>query len=100
MTNKIINLHTDYTQFASNYQLCLPLEMGIQLKQNDPVRLLSELLEALDYSKLIATHSKKGTNPALPPVVMFKVFIYAHLRRHYSTRMKNFVMIAWPANGS
>ena len=86
MPNKIINLHTDYTQFESNYQLCLPLEMGIQLKQDDPVRLLSELLEALDYSKLIATYAKKGTNPALPPVIMFKVFVYAYLRGHYSTR--------------
>lgn len=104
MTKKLINLHSDYTQFNSNYQLCLPLNYEAQIKKDDPVRLLNELLEGLNYTKLIATYSDLGTNPALPPVVMFKIFIYAYLRGVYSTRkmaelVYDSVACQWLLNG-
>lgn len=46
-------LHTkNYTQSNAYYQLVLPLNYEVLIPENDSVRLLSQLLEGLNYEKL------------------------------------------------
>ena len=50
------------------------------------MRLLNEILEGLNYSRLNATYSTKGRKPGVPPIIMFKILIFASMCRCYSSR--------------
>lgn len=54
--------------------------------KNDSVRLLSQVLEGLDYSILNEAYSTKGRKPAVPPDILFKILVYAYLSNIYSSR--------------
>ena len=85
MTSKIIN-HKNYTQFQDSYQLVLPLNLEGLIPDDDSVRLLSHVLEGLDYTELYAAYSSKGRKPALEPITMFKILVYAYSENIYSSR--------------
>lgn len=59
----------------------------IMIPKNDSVRLLSKVLEKLDYKKLHKTYSHLGRKPALSPKKFFKILVYAYMNNIYSTRM-------------
>ena len=84
MSSKIIN-HKNYTEFREVYQLKLPLELDGLVPDNDSVRLLSRILEELNYDKLYQAYSAKGRNPAVDPKTMFKILVYAYSQDLYST---------------
>ena len=75
-----------YTQSNECYQLVLPLNYEVLIPQNDSVRLLSQLLEGLNYEKPNQTYSSTGRKPAVEPRIMFKVLIYAYMNNIYSSR--------------
>ena len=75
----------DYTQNTMEYQLKLPLELDGFVPCDDSVRLLSQILEELDYTKLYQAYSAKGRNPVVDPKTMFKVLAYAYSQNIYST---------------
>jgi len=52
---------------------------------DDSVRLLSQKLEGLNYSKLYQAYSVKGRKPAVDPKIMFKVLTYAYMNGIYTT---------------
>ena len=52
---------------------------------DDSVRLLSQILEGLDYNKLYQAYSIKGRKPAVDPKTMFKVLTYAYMNGIYTT---------------
>ena len=79
LTNK------NYTEFQPVYQLKLPLELDILIPVNDSVRLLSQMLEGLDYTKLYQAYSVKGRKPAVEPQIMFKVLTYAYMNGIYTS---------------
>lgn len=54
--------------------------------ENDPVRLLSQVLEGLDFSILNCAYSTRGRKPAVPPEILFKILVYAYLNNIYSNR--------------
>ena len=85
MTSNVIN-HKDYTQFKDSYQLVLPLNLEGLIPEDDSVRLLSHVLEGLDYTELYSAYSSKGRKPALEPVTMFKILVYAYSQNVYSSR--------------
>ena len=85
MTSNVIN-HKDYTQFKDSYQLVLPLNLEGLIPEDDSVRLLSHVLEGLDYTELYSAYSSKGRKPALEPVTMFKILVYAYSQNIYSSR--------------
>lgn len=85
MTNKLIN-HKDYTQFKDFYQLVLPLNLDGLIPDDDSVRLLSHVLEGLDYTDLYKAYSSKGGKTALEPKTMFKILVYAYSQNIYSSR--------------
>ena len=53
---------------------------------DDSVRLLSQLLEELDYTKLYKAYSHKGRNPAVSPKNLFKVLVYGYISYIITTR--------------
>lgn len=86
MTSKQ-NILKNYTNLQSINQLVLPLDLGICIPQNESVRLLSHLLEELNYTQLFQAYSHLGRKPVVPPKVLFKVLVYAYMNNLYSSRM-------------
>lgn len=76
----------DYTEFQDTYQLVLPLNLEGLIPNDESVRLLSHILEELDYSSLYRAYSQEGRNPAVEPKLMFKILVYAYSQGVYSSR--------------
>ena len=85
MINKLI-YHKNYTELGETYQLVLPLCLEGLVPDDDSVRLLSHVLEDLNYSLLYQAYSAKGRNPAVDPKTMFKILTYAYSQNIYSSR--------------
>ena len=84
---QITQLHNkNYTELNQGYQLVLPLSLENLIPEDDSVRLLSHILEGLDYTELYKAYSSTGRNPAVEPQTMFKIMTYAYSQDIYSTR--------------
>ena len=68
-------LYKNYSQISENYQLKLPIDLDVLIPEDDSVRLLSLMMEELDYKKLYEAYSQNGRNPAVPPKIIFKILI-------------------------
>ena len=75
-----------YSLYNTNQQLVLPIDLEIMIPENDSVRLLSTVLEGLDYSELYKAYSTNGRNPAISPKTLFMVLVYANLNDIQSSR--------------
>lgn len=71
-----ISLQQDYTKNSGTIQLVLPIATEFLIPADDSVRLLGQILEELDYSKLYSAYSPHGRNPAVSPKNLFKVMVY------------------------
>ena len=76
----------EYTKYNSGRQLVLPLNTEILIPNDESVRLLDQVLEELDYTKLYLTYSDKGRNPSADPQALFKVIVYAYSQNIFSSR--------------
>ena len=85
MFNKEIT-QMNYTNNCKVYQLVFPVETGILIPEDDSVRLLSQIMEELDYTKLYQAYSSQGRNPVVEPEILFKILIYAYMNNIYSSR--------------
>lgn len=84
---QLTQLHTkNYTRFNDSYQLVLPLNLDGLVPEDDSVRLLSHILEGLDYTKLYQAYSSNGRKTAVEPQTMFKILTYAYSQNIYSCR--------------
>ena len=81
-TNKT---QVEYTAYGTEYQVCLPMNLEIIIPSDEPVRLLSAVMEELDYRKLTATYSRFG-RIEYSPRLLFKVVVYSCMRGIYSSR--------------
>ena len=61
------------------------MDIGIIIPSDEPVRLLSAVLEELDYRRLTATYSRLG-RIEYSPRLLFKVVLYGCMRGIYATR--------------
>jgi len=75
-----------YTQLGGYYQLVLPLNLEVLIPEDDSVRLLSHILEGLNYDALYKAYSSTGRKPAVEPKILFKVLTYAYMNNIYSSR--------------
>ena len=75
-----------FSLYNTNQQLVLPLDLEIMIPETDSVRLLSTVLEGLDYSELYNAYSTNGRNPAISPKTLFMVLVYANLNDIHSSR--------------
>ena len=76
----------NYTEFNGCYQLILPLNYEVLIPKDDSVRLLSQILEGLNYKELYQAYSSTGRKPAVEPKILFKVLTYAYMNNVYSSR--------------
>lgn len=83
--NYIKNYTKNYKTNSEVYQIKLPLELDGFVENNDSVRLLSNILEELDYATLYKAYSIKGRNPVFAPKTMFKILTYAYSQNIYSS---------------
>lgn len=66
--------------------MVLPLNMEGLIPKDESIRLLSHILEELDYTGLYKAYSQSGRNPAVEPKLMFKILVYAYSQNIYSSR--------------
>lgn len=83
---KKIKLQPEYSKNGSYIQLCLPIETEVFIPVDHKVRLLDQVFESLDYSKLYWSYSPIGRNPAVSPKGLFKVMVFAYSQGIWSTR--------------
>jgi len=55
----------DYTAYEGGYQLRILLECDVHVPKDDPVRLLSVVLDRVDYRRINAACSRYGSTPQL-----------------------------------
>ena len=60
--------------------------MDVLIPEDDSVRLLSLMMEELDYKKLYEAYSSNGRNLAVTPKILFKILIYAYMNDIWSSR--------------
>ena len=70
----------------TNFQLVLPLDFEVFIPDNDSVRLVSQIVDQLDFRKLNLCYSSKGRNPSVKPRILFSILIYAYMNGIYSSR--------------
>ena len=79
-------IQVDYTTKTRNFQLVFPINFEINIPADDSVRLLSNVLEEIDYTELYGAYSRKEKNTAVSPKNLFKVLVYAYMNNIYSSR--------------
>ena len=84
--NTTMNTQLNFTTNTIERQLFLPMDLAKIIPTNDSVRLLSNILEGLNYSKLMQEYSHFGRSPKVKPKVMFKILVYAFMNNIYSSR--------------
>ena len=75
----------DYTLYETGCQLKLPMETEIFIAADNPVRLVSAVVERMDISKIERSYSREGRNE-YPPRILLKILIYAYIRMVFSSR--------------
>ena len=96
--------HKNYKTLSSGNQLVLPMDFEVLIPEDDSVRLLSHLLEGLNYNKLLKAYSHKGRKPAVHPKTLFKIIAYAYMNNIYQSReiekaCKRDINFMWLLNG-
>ncbi|WP_217645104.1 transposase, partial [Pelosinus propionicus] len=80
-----MKIQANYITDTNIYQLVLPMDIGEMIPEDDSVRLLSAVLERLDYSKLYTTYSRMGRIERSPKR-LFKILVYGYMNGIYSSR--------------
>lgn len=83
-------------------QLVLPLNLEYKIPQDDPVILLNEICDELDYANLKKQYVRHWRKHS--PKTLFKVLVYAYMRKIYSGReieaaCKRDICFMWLLNG-
>lgn len=78
--------HINPTPKQRAYQLVLPMNLEILIPETDSVRLLNEVMDQLDYTKLYQAYSRKGRKTAITPRNLFKVMVYGYMNNIYTSR--------------
>jgi transposase len=74
------------TPKTTSYQLVLPLNMEMLIPADDSVRLLSEIMDQLDYTELYKAYSRRGRKSAAGPRKLFKIMVYGYMNNLYASR--------------
>jgi transposase len=80
-----------------------PVRLDSKISQDSPVRLVNQIVDNLDISKVIDIYKGGGTS-SYPPRVMLKTVIFAYLSNIYSCRkiedaVRDRFSFAWLAGG-
>lgn len=84
-------------------QLILPMDFGVMIAQDSPVRKLAEICEKLDYTKLLNTY--KRVFRRVDPIIMFELVLFGYMNGRYSSReieesCRNDIRCMWILQGN
>ena len=65
-------------------QPVLPMELGVKIAENDPVRKLVEICEELDYTELYKRYVRRWRK--VSPETLFELVVFGYMQRRFSTR--------------
>jgi transposase len=72
-------------EYSQGQITLFPASLESKIPQDSPVRLVNQIVDKLDISKVIDTYKGGGTS-SCSPRMMLKVVIYAYLNNIYSCR--------------
>ena len=75
----------DYKIFDGEYQVCLPINTGIIIPKNDPVRIVHAIFERMSWKIFDACYSHLG-RIEYPPRILTKLLVYGYMRHIFSSR--------------
>lgn len=75
-----------YSQEREEYQLVMPLELGVKIGEDEPVRLMSRIMEGMDYSELKAACFYWERNGKATPRHLTKVILYGYMNGRTASR--------------
>ena len=83
-------------------QVVIPINSEYQIPEDDPVRLVEEICEGLDYEKVYAAYGR--TWRKVCPETMLKIIIYGYICGSYSSReieraCRRDICFIWLLNG-
>lgn len=81
-----LNTQDQFSVYERGGQLVIALNTEIMIPEKAPVRLVSAVLEELNYERLYRAYSPKGRKSAADPQVLFEVLVYGYLCGIYSSR--------------
>ncbi len=79
-------LQQDYTPIYGGRQVSISLDYEFNIPKNDPVILLCDEMERLDYTQLYEAYSRDGRSPAVSPKIMFMLLVFGYMNNIYSSR--------------
>ena len=77
--NKNNKTQIDYTAYEVGNQLRVSLECDVRVPKDDPVRLLSAIMDRVDYRRINGAYSRLGRNE-YPTRLLTKAWIYGYMR--------------------
>ena len=69
----------------NGFQLVMSLNCGVNIPEDDPVRLLNAVMERMDYRRVWAAYSREG-RIEYSPKILAKILVYGYMRRIISSR--------------
>lgn len=84
LKKKTLRKQVNYTTMRAINQVVLPLNIGYKIPDNDPVVLLSDLCDELNYTKICEKYLRKWRKHS--PKTLFKIIVYGYMRKLFSSR--------------
>ena len=82
--NKVMQRY-HFRPYSPNQTILFPQRIDKDIAENDPVRLISSIVESLDLSSFRRLYKERGRSP-YDPKMLLKVVIYAYMSNIYSCR--------------
>ncbi|MGL5514281.1 MAG: IS1182 family transposase [Sporomusa sp.] len=79
-------LQENHNEKNSGYQVVMPLEIGLCIEEEAPVRMLSQISDELNYEELERAYTHNGRKLAVSPKRLFKILVFAYMNGIYSSR--------------
>ena len=67
-------------------QVVMPLDLGIAIETEDPVHLLMEITERMDYRELYAAYDRANRADEATPKQLFQIVVLGFMSRRNSLR--------------
>ena len=80
-----MSLKLHFREYTPDQLTLFPQRIDEYISENDPVRLVSSVIDKLDLSRLKKLYKEQGRSP-YHPKMMLKVIIYAYMNNVYSCR--------------
>ena len=74
-----------FRSYTTNQMVLFPQRIDENIAENDPVRIVSSIVDHLDMSSVNILYNGMGRSP-YHPRMMLKVIIYAYMNNIYSCR--------------